>query len=89
MDVRRIGIMNLPPSGSLPFVKSMQIKVGGECTKKENMTTTKYNAKLTLTIVTLKYNVLELKIVSLKYYDDIVLDSIKDPTKYGTSKFYF
>ena len=88
MDVRRIGIINLPPLGCLPFQKTLRIKVGGECAEEVNEAAAEFNAKLISTIDGLKPKLPGLKIVSLRYYD-IVLDAIKDPVKYGTVKLFF
>lgn len=81
LDVRRIGIINLPPLGCLPFEKTLHIKVGGECAEKVNEAAAEFNEKLISTIDGSKAKLPGLKIVSLKYYD-IVLDAIKDPAKY-------
>eukprot|EP00253_Pinus_taeda_P010115 PITA_10115 len=82
LDLRRIGVINLPPLGCLPFEKSLHIKVGGECAEKVNEAAAEFNEKLLSTIDALKAKLPGLKIVSLKYFD-IVLDAIKDPAKYG------
>eukprot|EP00253_Pinus_taeda_P013369 PITA_13369 len=82
LDVRRIGVINLPPLGCLPFEKFLHIKVGGECAEKVNESAAEFNEKLISTIDALKAKLAGLKIVSLKYFD-IVLDAIKDPAKYG------
>lgn len=82
LDVRRIGVINLPPLGCLPFEKTLRIKVGGECAEEVNEAAAEYNAKLISTIDELKPKLPGLKIVSLNYYD-IVLGAIKDPAKYG------
>lgn len=82
LDVRRIGIINLPPLGCLPFEKTLKIKLEGECAEDVNEAAAEFNAKLISTIDGLKPKLPQLKIVSLRYYD-IVLDAIKDPAKYG------
>ena len=89
LDVRRIGIINLPPLGCLPFQKTLRIKVGGECAVEVNEAAAEFNAKLISNIIDgLKPKLPGLKIVSLRYYD-IVLDAIKDPGKYGKVKLSF
>ena len=89
MDVCRIGIINLPPLGCLPFQKTLRIKVGGECAVEVNEAAAEFNAKLISNIIDgLKPKLPGLKIVSLRYYD-IVLDAIKHPAKYGTVKLLF
>lgn len=80
--MRKIGIINLPPLGCLPFEKTLHIKVGGECAEKVNEAAAEFNEKLISAIDGSKAKLPGLKIVSLKYYD-IVLDAIKDPAKYG------
>jgi phospholipase/lecithinase/hemolysin len=87
LDVRRIGVINLPPLGCLPFEKTLRIKVGGECAEEVNEAAAEYNAKLISTMDGLKPKLPGLKIVSLNYYD-IVLSAIKDPAKYGIVKLY-
>eukprot|EP00253_Pinus_taeda_P012111 PITA_12111 len=82
LDVRRIGVINLPPLGCLPFEKALHTKVGGECAEEVNEAAAEFNEKLISSIDGLKAKLPGLKIVSLKYYD-IVLDTIKDPAKYG------
>lgn len=82
LDVRRVGVINLPPLGCLPFEKTLHIKVGGKCDEKVIEAAAEYNEKLISTIDGLKAKLPALKIVSLKYYD-IVLDAIKNPAKYG------
>jgi len=87
LDLSRIGIINLPPLGCLPFEKTLRINVGGECAEEVNEAAVLFNAKLISTIDGLKSKLPGLKIVSLNYYD-IVLGAIKDPAKYGILELY-
>eukprot|EP00253_Pinus_taeda_P022823 PITA_22823 len=82
LDVRRIGVINLPPLGCLPVEKTLRIKVEGECAEELNEAAAEFNEKLISTIDRLKPKLPGLRIVSLNYYDN-VLDAVKDPAKYG------
>lgn len=87
LDVRRIGIINLPPLGCLPFQKTLRMKEGRECAEELNTAAAEFNAKLISIIEGLKPELTGLKVISLNYYG-IVLDAIQHPAKYGMVQFY-
>ncbi|KAH9309295.1 hypothetical protein KI387_037206, partial [Taxus chinensis] len=83
LDVRRIGLINLPPLGCLPFEKTLRFLQGrGACVEEINYAASGFNSKLVTMIEGLKTQLpLGLKIVSLDYYS-LVLDAIKSPHQY-------
>ncbi|MED6106381.1 hypothetical protein PIB30_004154 [Stylosanthes scabra] len=82
LGARRIGVINAPPIGCLPFQRTLFGGIERKCSQEVNDASKLFNAKLSTAINSLSHRLPQAKLVDIDIYNPL-LHIIENPSEYG------